>query len=59
MAQTRFAGREDTLSLDGDVTTGLLGTDFAWDRWTTGLVVSHSVGEGGYRGENSGEIEAT
>ena len=24
MAQTRFAGREDTLSLDGDVTTGLL-----------------------------------
>ena len=25
MAQTRFAGREDALSLDGDVTTGLLG----------------------------------
>ena len=59
MAQTRFAGREGSLSLDGDVTTGLLGADYAWGRWTTGLVVSHSLGEGGYRGETSGEIEAT
>ena len=59
MAQTRFAGREDTLSLDGDVTTGLLGADYASGRWTTGLVVSHSIAEGGYRGENSGEIEAS
>ena len=41
MAQSRFAGREDALSLDGDVTTGLLGADYAWDRWTTGLVISH------------------
>ena len=63
MAQTSFAGREGTLSLDGDVTTGLLGADYASGRWTTGLVVSHSIGEGGYRGatsgESSGEIEAT
>ena len=55
MAQSRFAGREDTLSLDGDVTTGLLGADYASGRWTTGLVISNSVGEGGYRGA----IEAT
>ena len=59
MAQTRFAGREDTLSLDGDVTTGLFGADYASGRWTTGLVVSHSIGEGGYQGESSGEIEAS
>ena len=59
MAQTRFAGREDVLSLDGDVTTGLLGADYASGRWTTGLVVSHSIGEGGYRGEGSGDIEAS
>ena len=59
MAQTRFAGREDSLSLDGDVTTGLLGADYASGRWTTGLVVSHSIGEGGYRGEGSGDIEAS
>ncbi len=67
MAQTRFAGREDTLSLDGDVTTGLLGADYASGRWTTGLVISNSVGEGGYRGAvpttattgAAGAIEAT
>ena len=59
MAQTSFAGREGSLSLDGDATTGLLGTDYAWGRWTTGLVVSRSIGEGGYRGDSSGEIEAT
>ena len=59
MAQARFAGREDALSLDGDVTTGLLGADYAWGRWTSGLVVSHSIGEGGYRGDSAGEIEAT
>ena len=56
MAQTRFAGREDSLSLDGDVTTGLLGADYALGRWMTGLVLSHSLGEGGY---HRGEIEAT
>ena len=63
MARTSFAGREGSLSLDGDVTTGLLGADYASGRWTTGLVVSHSLGEGGYRGattgESSGEIEAS
>ena len=71
MAQTRFAGREGTLSLDGDVTTGLLGADYASGRWTTGLVISNSVGEGGYRGDvpatapapapagTAGAIEAT
>ena len=67
MAQTSFAGREDSLSLDGDVTTGLLGADYASGRWTTGLVISNSVGEGGYRGAvpatapvgTSGDIEAT
>ena len=59
MAQTRFAGREDALNLDGDVTTGLLGADYASGRWTTGLVISHSIGEGGYRGEGSGDIVAS
>ena len=38
---------------------GLLGADYAWGRWTSGLVVSHSIGEGGYRGDSAGEIEAT
>ena len=60
---TRFDGREDTLSLDGDVASAMLGTDFSQGRWTTGIVVAHSLGEGGYRdgGESteSGTISAT
>ena len=59
IARARFAGREGTLSVDGDVTTGLLGFDRAWDRWTTGLVVSRSTGTGGYSGASSGDIDAT
>ena len=54
---TRFDGREDALSLDGEVTTGFLGADWASDpgsgsgagRWTAGLALGHSVGTGGYR----------
>ena len=46
---TRFDGREGTLSLDGEVASAMLGTDWSHGRWTTGLLVSHSLGEGGYR----------
>ena len=59
MAHSGFSGREGTLALDGDVTTGLLGADYARERWTAGLVVSRSIGEGGFRGASSGYIEAT
>ena len=59
MAQSRFAGREAGLSLDGDVTTGLLGADYAQGSLTGGAVLSHSRGEGGYRGEAAGKIEAS
>ena len=44
-----FDGREDALSLDGEVTTGFLGADWAAERWTVGLALGHSVGTGGYR----------
>ena len=54
---TRFDGREEALSLDGEVTTGFLGADWAADpgsgsgagRRTAGLALGHSVGTGGYR----------
>ena len=56
-AMTRFDGREGDLTLDGEVTTGLLGADWASDpgsgsgagRWTAGLALGHSTGTGGYR----------
>ena len=49
-AVTRFDGREGGLTLDGEVVTGMLGADWTRKRWTAGLIVSHSVGEGGYSG---------
>ena len=50
-AVTRFDGREGELSLDGDVTSGMLGADWSRDALLAGLVVSHSQGDGSYRGE--------
>ena len=51
-AVTRFDGREGGLSLDGEVTSGMLGADWSRDALMAGLVVSHSLGEGSYRGES-------
>ena len=48
-SQGSFEGSEGTFSLDGEVTTGLLGADYARDRWLIGLALARSAGEGGYR----------
>ena len=45
---TTFDGREGDLTLDGEVATGMFGADWTRGRWTTGLILSHSSGEGGY-----------
>ena len=65
-AATHFAGREagsaqagGDVAVDGEVTTGLLGADWTHGRWTTGLVVTHSQGDGGYRGEGAGAMAST
>ena len=59
MAQSSFSSREAGLSLDGDVTTGLLGADYARGSWTGGAVLSHSSGEGGYSGDATGKVKAS
>ena len=48
-AHGRFDGHEGTFSLDGEVTTALLGADYARDRWLVGLALAQSEGEGAYR----------
>ena len=74
-AVTRFDGREGNISLDGEVASGMVGVDWSRDpgsrlggrdrsgsgagAWTAGLIVSHSVGEGGYAGKSQGRVEAT
>ena len=60
-----FDGREGSLALDGEVTTGLIGADWASERWTAGLALGHSTGTGGWRKGGAcdlncgGAIEAT
>ena len=66
-ALTRFDGREDELSLSGEVTGALLGADWTRDPgsgsgaggWTLGLMLSHARGEGSYRGADSGKVSST
>ena len=72
-AVSAFDGREGNLTLDGEVTTGLIGADWSSGgdgadpgpgRWTAGLAIGHSTGTGGYRsgscaeGNCGGRIEA-
>ena len=45
-ASTRFG--DDELSIDGRVTTGMLGADYDWGRMLAGLALSHSAGDGGF-----------
>ena len=61
VATGRFDAEEDTISLDGEVTTGLLGADLEWDRALAGLILQHSKGDGGFTGEGeiAGEFEST
>ncbi len=49
-AATGFSSREDDVAFDGEVATGLLGADWTRGRWTTGLLLTHSRGDGGYGG---------
>ena len=57
-AISRFDGREGDLTLDGEVTTGLMGADWAAERWTAGLALGHARGTGGYREGGNCEPEA-
>ena len=59
-----FQAEEDEVTLDGDVTTGLLGADAQWDRLLAGVMVSQSKGDGSYRlntkmGDDEGTVEST
>ena len=53
-AQGGFDGREGTFSLDGTVTTGMLGADYARGKWLVGLALAQSAGEGDYRDTDVG-----
>ena len=54
-AYSGFDGRVEDLSLDGGVTTGMFGADYAVGPWVVGLPLSHSRGEGGWHTADRGE----
>ena len=65
-AVTRLAGgdaagaeAEGNVAVNGEVTSGLLGVDWTRGSWTTGLIVSRSRGDGGYRGTGVGAMAST
>ena len=62
VAGTRFNGRDGKVTLDGDVLTGTVGVDGAWDRLLAGVAVAHSQGDGSYTmpvADDSGNLEQT
>ena len=58
-AFSSFRGEEEDFSLDGSVTTLLLGADWSRQRWQAGAALSQSWGNGSYEGDNSSEGEIT
>ena len=52
-AWSGFSGRDDDLSLDGDVATGVVGADFGRDDWLGGLMLSHGEGSRTYTTDGS------
>ena len=55
-ARSSFAGREEALSLGGDVRTTMFGADYAKGPLVTGLSLSNSRGLGEYAGVTAGQV---
>ena len=55
-ARSSFAGREEALSLGGDVRTMMVGADYAKGPLVTGLSLSNSRGLGEYAGVTDGQV---
>ena len=55
------AHEKGPVDMDGEVTTGIVGADAAWERWLAGVAVSVSEGEGTYAYGDVGEgaLEST
>ncbi len=57
-AGTTFDGRDErdltVVDVDGDVFTGTVGVDGAWDRFLAGVAVAHSRGDGSFTDTNPG-----
>ena len=60
VALAGFKGREDSLAIDGDVGSAMLGVDYTQGPAAIGILVSRAQGEGEYRSSRDrGTIEST
>ncbi|MCY3595810.1 MAG: hypothetical protein OXH01_11340 [Bacteroidetes bacterium] len=50
-ALASFSGAEDSVSLEGEVGTALVGAEWSSTRWQAGAALSHSWGSGSYQGQ--------
>ena len=57
--ESRFAGRDGELSLDGGVRTTMFGADYAKGPLIAGMMLSHRRGLGGYQGADVGEVASS
>ena len=60
-ALTRFSGQDGGLNLTGDVLTGLVGLDYARERWLAGAALAWHDGDGTYQAgpAGSGALDST
>ena len=61
-ALTHFGGVDEGVNLNGDVLTGLLGLDYARERWLAGVALSYSDGNGTYQAPGigvAGDLDST
>ena len=59
-SHSSFSGREDALTLEGDVSTGVMGADYERGRVLAGVAIAYSAGEGSYtEADARGEVEST
>ena len=64
VATGRFETEENNVTMDGDVTTGLIGFDAEWERALAGMMIAQSSGEGSYeldaeKGDDAGTVESS
>ena len=57
---SRFDGRDGDVAVDGAVASAFLGADWSRERTTMGLILGHSIGDGGYHSESGrGTVSST
>ena len=58
-ARSSFAGAEESVDVNGDVTTAMVGADYTRDQWLAGLALAQSYGDGGFAGVGAGTVSSS